>query len=262
MSVRCYATPGKPKALRICAAFAEGCDGEVVETIPAKLLPGPAMFYGVTPATAHLYEQAKLEERDVYYLDNSYLDATREIYFRATKNRLQHSGVGPSDGTRFAALNIPLSPWTHEVRGHVLFCPQSDEFMRVVVGYRGNWLAETLAAARTVSPLPFVSRPWIRNKRESYRTLPAALQKCWAVVTWSSASAITAILRGVPAICLGADCIARPVSGRTLADLADPPRPIDRMSWLNAVADNQWSIPELRSGLCWRMLNDQLAKAA
>lgn len=252
MSVVGYPTPGKEKARLILDAFCAGAGGKVSRDT-VRLLPGPAGFYGVVAATKHLYDQARAEGREVVYLDNAYTDPQREVYFRATRNRLQHPGTGRSDGKRFAALDIPILPW-RTGGSHVLLCPQSEQFMRDVVGYPGNWLDDTLAALKKYTQRPLRVRPWTGNKREWYRTLPADLRDCWALVTFSSASAITAMLAGVPSICTAEDCIARPLAGR-LEQIEAPPRPDNRREWAGVVADNQWRLDEMRDGTAWRMLN-------
>lgn len=268
-SVTCYPTPYKAKARLLCEAFAAGviacgerahvCTGE----IPRALEPGAAVFYGVTPATVHLFDQARREERDWIYIDNAYFDATRERYFRVTKNALQHSGMGESDGERFAALeDVPVKPWRGrrgDNGGHVLLCPQSDEFMRVCAGYRGDWTADTLKRLRAITQRELRVRPWDPDKRAGYRELRETLDEIWAVVTYSSASAITALLEGVPAFVTAQDCIARPVRSGELIhiDLPHPPKQLAK--WARVVADHQFTLDELRAGLAWRALNEPRA---
>lgn len=248
-----YPTPGKAKARMILDAFCAGANGSVAESL-TQLLPGPAAFYGVVAETKHLWTQAKAEGRDVIYIDNAMFDATREVYFRATKNRLQHSGLGYSDCKRFDALNLEIKPW-RRVGTHVLICPQSDQFMRDVVGYPGSWLKDTVDALERLTDRPLRIRPWTGNKRTWYQSLPEDLKDCWALVTFSSASAITAMLSGIPAIVTADDCVSAPMAGK-LGQVERPPMPESRREWAGLVADNQWSLGEMRAGLAWRMLNN------
>ena len=249
-----YPTPGKAKAKLILEAFCAGANGKVADS-HVSLLPGPASFYGVVPETKHLWKAAKREGRDVYYIDNAYFDSAREVYFRVTRNRLQHPGYGESDGKRFASLNIPIQPW-RESGTHVLVCPQSVQFMRDVAEYQGDWLKDTLTALKLLTDRPVRVRAWSGNKKEWFRGLPEDLKDCHCLVSYSSSSSITALLSGVPAISTGDDAIARPVTGR-LEDVENPPKPSEdeRRAWASVAADNQWTLPEMRSGLTWRMLN-------
>lgn len=254
MSVVGYPTPGKEKARVILNAFCAGAGGKVVTEIPEKLLPGPAAFYGVTPSTRHLFEQAKKEGRDWYYLDNAYFDSCRQVYFRATKNRLQHNGEGISNGRRFYSLRLAIAPWRK--RGeHVLVCPQSDEFMRVAAGYPTCWWENYIGVLKNFTGREIRLRPWQRDKAEWYRTLPSDLDNCWAVVTFSSASAISAMLAGIPAFVTAEDCISAPVANLDIERIEVPEYSDHRQRWCEVVADNQWTLDEMRAGLAWKMLH-------
>lgn len=247
-----YNTPGKGKARTLLSAFCKGAGGKLASDA-TKIEPGPAAFYGVVPATKPVWDQCRREGRDWYYVDNAFVDSMRETYFRITKNRLQHSGRGESDCKRFDAAGIPIKPW-RSTGSHILVCPQSDPFMRDVVEYPGNWLVDTVAELKTLTDRPIRIRPWTGNKREWYASLPADLVDCWALVTYSSASSITAILAGVPAIVTGEDCIAHHMAGR-LSEIESPPMPDGRREWAGVIADNQYTISEMESGYAWERVN-------
>lgn len=249
-----YPTPGKDKARLLLQAFLPVGAGRIVERIPDKLYPGGAAFYGVTPATKHLFEQAKREKRDFWYLDNAYFDGCRERYFRVTRNALQRDGRSQSDGSRFAALKLEPKPW-RAAGGHVLVCPQSDEFMRTVAEYPGDWLAETVRALRQLTSREIRVRAWNRNKTAWYASLPADLVGCHALVTYSSASSISAMMAGVPAICTGEDCVAAPATEKELSQIESPAMSgEDRLQVMRAAADGQWSVPEMRAGVAWKAI--------
>ncbi|MES2018634.1 MAG: hypothetical protein V4484_19260 [Pseudomonadota bacterium] len=252
MNVVGYPTPGKAKARQLLDAFCAGAGGMVTKRLEA-LQPGAAAFYGVVPATKPLWDAARAQGRDTFYMDNAYFDPTREVYFRVAKNSLQHSGLGVSDGKRFAALKIDIKPWRRAGR-HVLICPQSDQFMRDVIEYPGSWLADTLASLRKLTDRELRVRAWTGHKREWFRTLPDDLRDCWALVTYSSASAVSAMLAGIPAICSPSDCISSSMAGR-FDQIETPPMPDNRREWAEVVADNQWTLDEMRQGMTWRALN-------
>lgn len=248
MSVVCYPQDGKKKSLDICAAFAAGCGGQVVTD--GEWRPGKAsMFYGIDQANERVWREAR--GVDFYYADNAFYDATRGTYFRVGKNRLQHPGVGRSDGSRFARLGIPILPWRNNGR-HILICPQSEHFMRVAVGYKGDWVLDTIDGLRKHTDRELRVRPWNRDKKKLALALPAALNDCWCLVTHSSASAISAILMGIPAIST-AECVARVMCG-DLSTIENPLKP-DRQEWANLLADQQWTLDEFRDGTAWRHLN-------
>ena len=252
-----YATPGKALARELLEAFCAGAGGKVVEGSVKELLPGPAAFYGVTPATAHLWRQAKAEGRDWYYIDNAYFDKWRGTFYRVTLNALQHHGCGRSDGKRFESLGVQVMPWRSGGE-HICIAPQSDEFMQTCAGYKGRWVDDVHAELQRHTRRDLLLLPWSRDKREWYRRLPAALAEAHALVTFSSASSISAILAGVPAVVTAHDCITRAIATQWLDEIESLERVIDdRRLWAGVVADNQWTLDEMRSTLTWRMLQNE-----
>lgn len=261
-----YPVAGKQKSIDICRAFVAGCGG-VVTHKAAYLEKGdtPAFFYGVDASNVHIWEQVRREKRDFYYCDNSYFDSTRQTYFRITKNAIQHSGEGQSTGKRFAALNIDVQPIRHDPKGHIVFCPQSDWFMRAIVDYSaepGAWLRDKQAFFRIHAPEHAQrARHWEPDKAKLARSLPDDLIGAWALVTHSSAAAVTALLSGIPVFC-SAHSAAYPMSsfvdraeGVVLVEWGENPR----RSWAGVLADNQWTLEEMKYGQCWADLQQKEA---
>lgn len=246
--VTCYPVRGKQKAIDICEAFAYGCSGQLA----LGLQPGPAFFYGVNETNVSIWREVVLSGRDYYYCDNSYFDQSRQRYFRITKNRLQHSGIGRSDGKRFEALGIQIKPWRVQNGGHILFCPQSDDFMRNVIGAKSDWMLPAMQSLQAITRRAVMVRQWDRDKAKLADTLLSDLQDCHALITWSSAAAVTALLNGVPVVTLG-QCAAESMGG-SLQKIESLPRP-EREEWAGVLADNQWTLAEIRDGTAWRHLN-------
>lgn len=254
MTVNCYPMHGKAKSVEICAAFARGCSGRLAGPNVAWS-PGPSFFYGIGDVNQEEWAQALLHqnEHDFYYSDNSYFDKTRGSHFRVTKGRLQHEGYGMSDGKRFASLGIEIKPW-RTAGDHIVVCPQSDDFMRRIVGYNGDWLTDITQALMLRTERPLKVRHWNRDKAAAAATLHEDLRNAWALVTWSSAAAIEAILAGIPAVVSG-QCAAKPASIRMDdIDTADPAG-IERHEWAAVLADNQWTLDEIRRGVAWSHLH-------
>lgn len=229
--VTCYPQPGKRKAIEVCEAFARGCSGDVVHSVPDRLRSGAAMFYGVRPAWFHLWEQAKAEGRDWFYADNAFLG---DRHFRIARNAVQAAPL-PPDYDRLDQLNIEIKPWRRTGR-HVLVCLQTDEFMATV--------------ARAGMPEILTDRPVKVRRKGSPVPLADDLRDCWCVVTWSSAAGIEAVLAGVPAIALGESVIP-------YGDIEDPPK-FDRREWAARLAANQWTLEEMADGTAWINLTREL----
>lgn len=209
------------------------------------------MFYGVEAWQRRIWLMAKASNKPYFYCDNSYFDDTRGKYFRVTRNALQHSGEGASDGRCFKALNIEIKPWS--VGGHLVICPQSDYFMRGVVGYPGDWTADVVAKLQTLTDRKIRIRSWSRNKERQLVSLQEDLKGAHAVVTWSSAAAVTAILAGVPAVSMGQSAAC--LMSTPIEEIENPRKPDGREEWAGVLASAQWTLDEMASGQCWRELN-------
>lgn len=255
--ITAYPVRGKAKSVEICRAFIQGCRGTLALDPPATLYPGTAFFYGIDASNRHLWEQVLRENRDYYYCDNSYFDQTRQTYFRVTRNRIQHNGFGPTDARRFDKLGIAVNQVRAVPDGHVVFCPQSDWFMQVIARYP-NWQRDARHAFSTFLPgHTHRVREWDPDKAKLARSLPEDLIGAYALVTHSSAAAVTAILLGVPIFC-ATECAAFPMS--SVIDVAtrevfiNTPLPSEVRLWAGTLADNQWTLDEMRDGTAQAML--------
>jgi len=233
--VTCYAQQYKEKSKRVLRAFCHGVDGVMAKTTDECLGDGDAAFYGVRPSWAHLLDQAKTENRNFYYLDNSWFDATREQYFRIGFNQTQSWSTKHSDGARFKAMNIEVKDW-NDGGEYILICPQSDEFHSF--NGRQNWLQTAKVDMRKQSDIPIK----VRHKG-SKRTLQKDLEKAHMLVTHSSACAIEALIAGVPVIVTDEK---NPAFAFTSKDVNNPNKIDGRIELFNRLADSQWNFDELR----------------
>jgi len=246
----CYAQPEKKKSQQVLEAFAAGCGGRMAWTT-GKLEDGPAVFYGVRPAWSHLWEQAKADDRDWFYIDNAYFDVSRETSFRITRNSLQCDGLqgcwSGKGGARLKALGLTVAPW-RATGDHIVVCPQSDEFTKVCGGYAGDWLAEVQAVLGVHTGRPIV----VRRKGDT-KPLSCDLKGAWALVTHMSCAAVTALMSGIPVFCTGR-CSARWMGHGDLTMIEQPYMPEGREEWSAVLAQNQWTLNEMASGEAWRDL--------
>lgn len=251
--ISCYATPGKVKAVRLCELFAQGVNAaggsaRLSPGVPQKLAPGAAAFYGVTPETRHLWRQAVREQRDWFYIDNSYFDTTRGTSYRITRNAVQFKGIAPSDGARRAALGLTVQPMRDD-GDHVVVCLQSPTFMQTVAGVDPRSWFDQIRVEVAERGLMTRLRGWNGNKAVQAQTLAADLENAALLITWSSAAAVEALMAGVPVR----------VSEQSAAHGIAPEQ---RDAWLNTLADNQWTLREIGDGTAWRMLNGESCKKA
>jgi len=244
MGLKAHPVPGKQKSIALCAAFIDGARASMPPDEWAMLRGN--VFYGVkagnTEAWQRALNQAQGHGVPFYVIDNSYFDPTRGTYFRVTRNGLQHTGIGDTDGTRFNAVGLPITPWRDwDLGGHVLVVEQSEDHMLRMVG-EPRWLRINIERFRSAGFTAFRVRKWSPDKPETQKTLAEDLVGAKIVLTHTSAAAIMAVLAGVPACC-SPKCAA---FGTTNFPEEN------RRRWAGVLADNQFTMDELKDGTAWR----------
>jgi hypothetical protein len=240
--------PGKAKSRLICRAFEMGAPRSAEGYV----------FFG-TEGVLSQFHKARAGAKPWWYVDNSYADKHRGIYFRVTKNGLQVDPRGrTSDGKRWAKLDIEIKPWRTHLGNDILVVPQSELFMKSTTSIR-DWTADTVKLLKSFDlPFPIRVRPWNSDKFKQAAKLAEDLPNLRLLVTWSSASAITAMLEGVPAISMSPDSAAHWLTGPlTRESVESPPRPDGRLEFAQVLADNMFALEEFRDGTAWRMLEKQ-----
>jgi hypothetical protein len=237
--LKAFPVAGKQKSTDICRAFIAGAPESAEGSV----------FYGVNETNCEAWHRA---DGDRWYIDNAYFDTTRQTYFRITKNATQHSGLGKSDGMRFRSLGIPINPWRKG--SHIVVVQQSESFMRHVAKYYSDYVADAIVKLSDLTDRSILVRLWNRNKHQAGESLLDDLRGAHALVTHSSAAAVTALLEGVP-VAVDRTSAAYPMAG-SIDDIESLPR-LDRENWAGVLADNQWTLDEMRNGTAWLMLNEQ-----
>lgn len=256
----CYPSRGKKKALRICRAFAAGCRGATAPAGQPYLYRGAAFFYGWTQETVPLIRECQAQGTDWYYSDNAYYFG-RGKFYRVTKNKLMHDGLGNAGPGRFRKFGIEAKPWRKDGR-HILITTQSELFYQARLGTtRAAWTSEVINELRrhTDRDVVICEKPPVKemnNRQPHSPEFEAHLHDAWAMVTYSSSTAVKAILEGVPVFSLAAS-MASPMGLDDLGRIEEPVYPDDREPWLWNLADNQWTKKEMFDGVCWRYLQGE-----
>lgn len=200
-------------------------------------------MYGCLRGLLPTLRQAQAAGRDWYYADNGYMRPGHFVgYYRITRNAAQHDGQGETDGKRFAALGIELAPWRAS-GSHIVVCPPSVAWAQTIGLDLFAWMRKTELALRSVT-----DRPLIWRSKQAGEPLAHVLRNAWALVTYSSNAAVDALIAGVPVICT-APCAARSMSGPI--EEVEWPWMRDRERFLGVLADNQFSLLEMRDGTAW-----------
>jgi hypothetical protein len=245
-----YAVSTEKTSPIISKAFAHGCGGMVWRD--NSLRPGPVAIWG-SPARWGLIEKAIQQGRELFYMDHAYFG--RRTYYRITRNAFQHDGTGDAGPERFDVHNRPVQPWREDGR-HILICPNSPTYHRLFGVDVHEWVTEITRTIAGVSQRP------VRVRWKGQETpIDADLQDCWAVVTFSSAAALDALIAGVPVFVLAPFAAAYRFGLPDVAQIESPIYPDGRARLMWNLAANQWTLDEIRAGAAWRALKDQAVLA-
>lgn len=253
MTIHCYVSRTKRKSLKVLSAFCMGSPARLVRR-PDHLMGGISAFYGMDKSTYELYRKVRDKNLSFIYIDNPYLG--RGVFYRVTKNALQHDGKGNSDSKRLKRHNIKIKPWKKTGR-HILITTQSELWYSLVFNdTRENWLDRTTKELKKYTDRPIVIRykPSPREIKKDPLDIYEAMKNAWAVVTHSSNTAVQAILEGIPAFSTY-ECAALTIGSNDLSLIESPRYPDGRFEWASCLADNQWTLNEMRHGVCWEQLN-------
>ena len=179
-------------------------------------------------------------------------------------------------------LTIPEFPgWKDYLTGNILVLLQLPGDASLRGQKMSEWLLETLAAIRELTPRNIVVRlhPAMsaKGRAEFYseigevlfknyknitwsngldRSLNEELQNAGVCVTYTSGSAIDAVLAGVPVIAMDEGNLGYPISSHRISDVLNPKK-IGRLElkrWIDQLANSQWSEAEMIESKVWEHL--------
>lgn len=237
-----YQMPEERTSPLFARAFARGCGGVVRE----KYVEGRWSGFG-SPQNWHEMQHTIKAGFDWYFGDHAYFK--RGIFYRVTKNALFSYGTGKSDMQRVKMFFDRPTPWG--AGKHVIVCPQSDKFFQRVGTTQAAWIAATVTELKR-----YTDRKIIMHYKKDALPLAALLKDAHCVVSYSSNSAVEAIMAGVPAINT-ADSHAALMCRSNLSDVENLLFPDNRLEYAAVLADNQWTFDEMAAGMCWRHLEGQ-----
>ena len=224
-------------------AFAEGCEGRVLP--PLKLLDGPAAVYGILRGCDGIVRECEWVGRDYYHIDHGYFRRGHyDGYYRVSRNGLQCKPNGEgSDGERWKSLDLEIEPWRKAGRD-IVVAPMSKAVGTFLGINTWRWTEAVVKEIALHTDRPVVIKP----KGEG--DLDKALADAWCLVTHASNAAVDALRMGIPVVVLGASAVAQ--CGWTLQNIEEPHWWPDREKLFSVLADNQWTLEEMRDGTCWR----------
>lgn len=190
--------------------------------------------------------------------ENGYLGADAQGIQRYAIALHGHNGSGiwfPGDGSRFAALGLTPAPW-REAGDQVVIRGQRGIGVRPVAS-PANWhreVAEKLRRA-TQRPVKVVEHPGSSAPYET--SWSEYLKGAHALVIWSSAVGVKALMMGIPVIACSQYWVCRDAAAPGIEHLERLQPWMDdarRLRALEAMAWAQWTIEEIGRGDPFRHL--------
>lgn len=224
-------------------AFAKGCGGIV--TTKSELLDGSLAMFG-NPNLMPMLRQAQSEGRDWYYGDKAYFG--RETYYRITKNAYMHDAKGEPSKDRWRKLAVSIQSWRNG--SDILLCPQSETFFNLQGKSAAQWIRETSEQVSVYSD----RKIRVHHKNSGNRAeimFKRQLRDVWAVVVHSSMAGVQAAINGVPCFATDPKSTAARFGSIDLSRIETPVKPDNREHMAMVLANNQWTISEINSGLAW-----------
>lgn len=230
-----------------------------------------AVFYGKRDKLFQLRKDYRTAGKTFVYIDLGYwgrLEGSRyEGYHKVTVNdyhptwffQLNHH---PCD--RFARFGLEVKEKEHLDSGYVLIPGMS--LKQACVSRYGfeEWERETIAKIRTLTKRPIAYKPKdtcghvaTEGLADLYidpkMPIDKALGGAYVVVTKHSNVGVDALLNDVPLIAQEgvASCLSQ--DWEHFGDLKSPPASV-RRQFMCDLAYTQWSVPEMRTGECWKHL--------
>lgn len=204
-----------------------------------------------------IIEAAQCRNRRILVMERGLIQPRNEWVSLAVDgfNNRGRFAVCPDDGERWGRyFSHWLRPW-REAKGYALLIGQVPGDTAL----RGTDMA-TWAQARTGAlvkmgltvvyrPHPLADTPVPDGAFISRRSLSDDLAGAGRVVTFSSTTAVEAVLAGVPVCVEDEGSVAYPMASHHVEEPLVTP---DRTRWCHDLAWRQWSLEELRDGTAWK----------
>lgn len=198
--------------------------------------PGPSIVYGIIRGCGEIINLCEVKHYDYWHIDNGYMN--RHSYYRVSENGLQAPLGRSADSKRFESLGIRTRPWNNG--SYILLCPPTPFIQAHYRLYDWRHQVERELSGWTDRDIR------VRTKAD---TEPIDWNNVYCVVTFNSNVGLEALINGVPAIATGPTPWAS-FCAMNLKHIESLNRP-DREPLLNYLANNQFTLDEMRSGYAW-----------
>ncbi len=245
----------------VCKALAKGFACDIAIKPWSRPLETPAAFYGRDRGTLSIVAQCAVAGNHWIMADNGYMGAGQyDGYYKLSRDGFQCDGTGIPDEKRLVDMLALtgqkfVKEWRPQTKGgHILLCPPVVGYERTHFFSGVRWVRGIVNQIRGVTTRKIRVRYKPGEKRATGRSLAEDLKDCYALVTHDSNVAVEAIMAGVPVFVSGTSP-AQVFGNVDIATIIDPRMDVDRWEWLSILANNQWTLNEIRDGMANETLN-------
>lgn len=238
----------------------------------SRPLKTPAAFYGRDRGTLDIVRVAE-QRGDLWIMaDNGYIVARNPDdpgtlenrftgYYKLTRNAFQCDGKGAPDYERLtrvllrAGMTVARKWKKPTTKGHVLVCPPIVEYERLHWHSHTHWqryVMKILVRVARDRKIRVRYKPGDPRNREP-RALKDDFQNCHALITHDSNIVVEAVMAGIPCFVTGTSP-ATVFGNVDIWMINEPNYDFDRMEWLATLANNQWTLDEIKEGAANHLL--------
>lgn len=250
---------GHPSSEIVTMAVATGFDCPRLVKPWERPIQGPAAFYGRDRGTLMIIHQMKTDRKHWYMVDNGYIGRSvlpeYDGYYKISKDGFQTDGYGRPNETRLAEVldktgQRIMPRWReNNKRSHILLCPPIVDYERLHWFSHTHWMRNVKSTIRKVTNRHFQIRYKPGDKRDvNQRKMKDDFTRCHAVVTHDSNIAVEAIMAGIPVFTTGLSP-AQAFGNVDINLIEQPKMDLDRTEWLARLANEQWTLDEIRDGM-------------
>ena len=240
--------------------FVLGSNGKISTWDKEKDTSNSLAIRGVGGGSRKAIQECKQNGRTFYFVDTGYYgNGKMKTVHRVTKNDVQH--LGPIiDRPMDRAKQFGYKFKKFKPGSKILIVPPSLKVMELYnMPAPEDWVKTIKRELVKITDRPIEVRlkPNRTDRVTTMKIQDALADDVHCLITYNSIAAVEALMEGKPAIVLGPNA-AGVIAETDLQNVNDPRIPDrDEMdAFMAHLAYCQFTIPEMRSGLAWRIVNE------
>lgn len=283
MKISLFTDYGALNSVPVFAAFAEGCDAEIVyNDFDADVaVIWSILFAGRMAPNEKVWKHFNEQKKPIIVLEVGALDRNNswKVGINGINNCANFANKENLDESRWGRFGIELKPWREDGQFITIATQRPDSHQWAGMPTIETYVRNAVGKVREFSNREIVVRPHPRDIHTDFGFLSGLdsrlyfdspqrtgdgdavnftdiLSRSWAIINHSSGPAIQAAFDGTH-IFTGVQNLAYPMSMKSLSDIENPPK-LDRTQWLSELAHTEWYVDEIAEGKPWNRIKNYL----